>query len=311
MMASNLASSSLLNRVFTLPRSDLIFKSGRSSATDEETRQFMQQLAVDLQKGEFELPPFPDTAIRVQRCVRDPNSDNQTLAAIVATEPALAARLMRMANSAMMRRGPIEVTDIPTAISRVGMDMVQNAAVSFAAREAFKAPKGSPCIEDLVRLRKISITVAAICYIMAKHSGGETNPDEAMLAGLLNSVGKFYIFTQSSDHPALFTDRKALDQLLAQWHTGVARAIVESWSFPDSIAHAVDEQELKERDRRVPADLSDLLFVGNLLGRAGIGAAAHLGDLDALARMGMDAETLHTMLCENEEEIQSLVSAMT
>ena len=91
----------------------------------------------------------------------------------------------------------------------------------------------------------------------------------------------------------------------------MARAIVESWSFPDSIAHAVDEQELKERDRRVPADLSDLLFVGNLLGRAGIGAAAHLGDLDALARMGMDAETLHTMLCENEEEIQSLVSAMT
>ena len=82
--------------------------------------QFVRQLGADLAAGEFDLPPFPDTALKVQQCVSDPDSDIQSLAAIVATEPALAARLMRMANSAMMRRGPMEVTDINTAISRVG-----------------------------------------------------------------------------------------------------------------------------------------------------------------------------------------------
>ncbi len=121
---------------------------------ENATFQFVRQLGMDLAKGDFDLPPFPDTALKVQQCIKDPDSDIQQLAAIVATEPALAARLMRMANSAMMRRGPMEVSDIPTAISRVGMDMVQNAAVSFAAREAFKCPPGAACQDDLYRSRR-------------------------------------------------------------------------------------------------------------------------------------------------------------
>tara|TARA_R110002073_G_scaffold94147_2_gene219159 strand:+ start:12349 stop:13227 length:879 start_codon:yes stop_codon:yes gene_type:complete len=281
------------------------------AARGDATRQFVQQMALELEAGDFDLPPFPDTAIRVQACIRDPNADNKSLAAIVALEPALAARLMRMANSAMMRRGPIEVTDIPTAISRVGMDMVQNAAASFAAREAFKPKPGSPCIDELTKLRRHGVSMAAIAYLLARHVRSIRKPDEAMLAGLLSSVGKFYIYTKAADHPALFSDREALDALVAQWHTGVARAIVESWRFPDAIAVAVDEQELKQRDRNAPADPSDLLFVANIMARAGINAAQYLGDLDSLARMGMTAEQLHAILAESEEEIQSMISAMS
>lgn len=281
------------------------------SKIDQATLQFVVQLGTDLDEGEFDLPPFPDTALKVQECVRDPDADIRSLAAIVATEPALAARLMRMANSALLHRGSIEVMDISTAISRVGMDMVQNAAVSFATREAFKMPPGSPCVNELKDLRRNSVKTAAIAYILAKHVRSVRKPDEAMLAGLLNCVGKFYIFTKAADHPDLFADREALDQLVAQWHTGVARAIVESWEFPESIALAVDEQELKDRDRTGTADLSDLLFVANLIARAGIKAAEHLGDMDALKRMGMTAEGLHAILLEGEGDIQSMESAMT
>lgn len=272
---------------------------------------FVKQLGSELQKGEFDLPPFPDTAVKVRECIQDPAADNRALAAIIAKEPALAARLMRMANSAMVRRGPIEVTDIPTAISRVGMTMVQNAATSFAAREAFKVPPGSACFGELNELRRMSVRVASIAYLLAKNVRSVSKPDEAMLAGLLSSVGKFYIFTKSSDHPDLFTDRAALRTLLNQWHTGVARAIVESWRFPDTIAIAVDEQEVKEKNRLEQADLSDLLLVANIIARAGVDAAKQLGDLDSLARMRMDAGKLHTLLTEHQEEIESMVSAMT
>ncbi len=281
------------------------------TARHAATRHFVQQLARDLEAEDFDLPPFPDTAMRIQECIRDPNSDNQSLSAIVATEPPLAARLMRMANSVMMRRGPVEVTDIPTAISRVGMEMVQNAATSFAAREAFKPRPGSPCIEELKKLRRHSISMAAIAYLLARHVKGIRKPDEAMLAGLLSSVGKFYIFTQAGDQPELFNDREELDLLVAEWHTGVARAIVESWHFPDTIAVAVDEQELRQRDRNASADLSDLLYIANIIARTGIGSAQHLGDSDALARMRLDATRLHTLLTESEEEIQSMVSALS
>lgn len=272
--------------------------------------EFVRQLGQELAQGEFDLPPFPDTAMRVQRCVADPDSDIQALGAIVATEPPLAARLMRMANSALMRRGPMEVSDINTAISRVGMEMVQNAAVSFAAREAFKCPPGSACIDDINKLRQHSIKVAALSYVIAQKSRFHGKPDEAMLAGLLHAVGKFYILMKAGDHPALFSDREAVDTLLAQWHTGVARAIVESWNFPESIAVGVDEQEVKERDRIASADLSDVLFVANILARAGARAAAEMGNVDALARLRISGEKLAEVLEENDEAVQSMIQAL-
>ena len=287
--------------------------SASSSDLRDASFNFVRQLGMDLAKGEFDLPPFPDTALEVQKCIKDPDSDIQQLSAIVATEPALAARLMRMANSAMMRRGPIEVTDIPTAISRVGMDMVQNVAVSFAAREAFQCPPGATCIDDLNKLRRESIRVGAISYALAGAVRSVCNPDEAMLAGLLNAVGKFYILLRATDHPALFSDREALDTLLAQWHTGVARAIVESWDFPEAIAVAVDEQDLTERDRIDSADLSDILHVANRIVRtpAGRSITDVMGGIDALARLRIDAEKLAAILEEQEEEIASMVEALS
>ena len=55
----------------------------------------------------------------------------------------------------------------------------------------------------------------------------------------------------------------------------------------------------------------DVLFVANVLARAGLSAAAHLGNLDALARLGFDAEELAESLEEHDEELQSLIESMT
>lgn len=278
--------------------------------TDDAVLAFVKQLGLELAAGEFDLPPFPDTAMKVQECINDADSDIQSLSSIVAAEPGLAARLMRMANSAMMRRGPLEVSNIPTAISRVGMDMVLNAAVSFAAREAFQTPAGSPCIQDLNALRKESVRVAAVSYVLAQRVRRIEKPEEAMLAGLLHCVGKFYIIMNAAEHPALFTDRATLGKLQAQWHTGVARAIVESWNFPQSIAIAVDEQDLRERDRIEGADLSDVLYIANLIVRVGYQVAGELDNVDALTRMRMTGESLAELLESNSEAIDSMIASL-
>lgn len=283
------------------------------SPRDTPAFRFAQQLAHDMGSGEFDLPPFPDTALRVQECVRDPNSNIAQLAAIVAHEPALAARLMRMANSVMMRRGTVEVTDINTAISRVGMTVVLNATMAFAAREAFRLPPGTVCLAEVNRLREESVTVGALSYVLAQHVHAIAKPDEAMLAGLLSAVGKFYIYTRTCNHPELFTDRATLDELIAAWHTSVARAIIESWNFPDSIALAVDESEIAERNRLETADISDLLFVAYRIVHGGADlsrSAAALEDLDSLARMRLPRKKLLRILEEDAEAVKSMIDAM-
>lgn len=277
--------------------------------------EFVKQLGEDLTRNDFDIPPFPDTALRVQRAMDDPDMSMDSLSDIILSEPVLAARLMRMANSALLR-GSEEITDLKTAISRMGLDMVKNVAVSFAAKEAFHAPEGSALEDRLSSIRKHSIQVAVLAYFIGRKVEFVGKPDEAMLAGLLHAIGKFYILMRVDKFPELFSDEEALETLMAQWHNGVGRAIVESWGFTEMIAVAVDEYELTDRNESLPADITDLVLIANLIARAD-GAQSTAADetdplagLPSLARMKIDVADLRALLQESSEEISYMTQTM-
>lgn len=274
---------------------------------------FVKKLGEELTHREFDLPPFPDTAIRVRDALNDYDVTLDKITRIVLAEPVLTTRLLRMANSAMLRRGSMEITDLRTAIGRVGLEMVRNAATSMAMDNTFKAPGGSSLRALVDKTRKHSTQVCALAYVLAKREPDTGNPDQAMLAGLLHDIGKFYILTRVDDHPELFEEQEALADLLQQWHPGIGRAIVEAWGFPEQIAEAVYEHETLDRELSGPADIVDIVIVANLL--------AHLGDPDypeqpdleqipSCVRMQLDGETIKTILEESAEEIRSLSQAL-
>lgn len=283
------------------------------STTPDPAFEFVKQLGMELAGNDFDLPPFPDTALRVREALSDENVSIDKVSRIVLSEPVLTARLLRMANSAMMRRGTMEITDVKTAISRIGLDMVQNAAVSLAANEAFRAPDGSPLKEHLDETRKHSIRVCALAYMLARKVKNTGTPDEAMLAGLLHDIGKFYILSRADDFPELFANTEVLEELSNEWHTGVGRAIVESWGFPEQIAEAVDEHELLDRDRFGQADVTDIVIVANLLAKTEEERATELPELDQVPpflRMKIDAETVWNLIQESDEELRSMTQAL-
>jgi len=59
------------------------------------------------------------------------------------------------------------------------------------------------------------------------------NPDTGMLAGLLHGIGKLYILTRSSKHPALFADQAIYNQIVRDWHSPVAKALLENWDMAE------------------------------------------------------------------------------
>jgi putative nucleotidyltransferase with HDIG domain len=284
------------------------------NVTSDPAFEFVKRLGEELASKEFELPPFPDTALRIQEALSDPDVSIETLSRIVLSEPMLTARLLRIANSAMLRHGTFEIIDVKTAISRIGLDMVRNVAVSLALNDAFQAPAGSSLREHLDSTRKHSTKVSALSYILAKKVKNSGNPDEAMLAGLMHDIGKFYILTRADDFPELFANVAALEDLVNVWHTGVGRAIVEAWGFPEQIADAVDEHELVDRDKFGQADIADIVIVANLLAKADEEQATEKPELDqipSLSRMKIDGETVWSLLQESDEEIRSMTQAFT
>ena len=68
---------------------------------------FVERFAQDLRDERLEFPAFPEAVLRIQRALQSPDTSTDEVVRILSSEPALAARLLRMANSAEFRRvGP-------------------------------------------------------------------------------------------------------------------------------------------------------------------------------------------------------------
>ncbi|MEO8315525.1 MAG: HDOD domain-containing protein, partial [Pseudomonadota bacterium] len=63
---------------------------------------FVQSLALEMSAGKIEIPSFPDVAVRIRKVLADDNCDAGQVAKIVSAEPAMAARLLQVANSAAL-----------------------------------------------------------------------------------------------------------------------------------------------------------------------------------------------------------------
>src|SRR5215218_1528836 len=99
--------------------------------SDPEAFAFVQSLAAELSTGKVELPSFPDIAMRVRQVLSDDNVGPDKVVRVVGSEPALAARLLQLANSAAMNFSGKAVTDLRTAVNRMGFNMVRSAAIAF------------------------------------------------------------------------------------------------------------------------------------------------------------------------------------
>ena len=234
------------------------------STVDAEAFAFVQALASELSRGKVDLPSFPDIALRVRKVLADEEVSQEQVVRVVGSEPALAARLMQIANSAALNFTGKPIQDLRTAINRMGHNMVRSAAIAFAMSQLKKVDSLKGLEKPLDDLWKSSAAVAAMSHAVAKRYS-KVNPDTGMLAGLLHGIGKLYILTRSSKHPALFADQATYNQIVRDWHSPVAKALLENWDMAEEIVNAVSDYEDMERAHSGPVDLTDVLTVGNLL----------------------------------------------
>jgi HD-like signal output (HDOD) protein len=273
---------------------------------------FVRTLAAELSGGNVDLPSFPEIAVRVRRVLSDPKSSVDQVVRVVGSEPALAARLLRISNSASLNRSGRAVTDLRTAINRIGYNMVRSASISFSMAQIRKSNKLVGLEHHLNDLWNSSTQVAAFAYVLARNCT-KVNPDEAMLTGMMHGIGKLYVLTRAIDHPELFASDVTLNEIIGDWHASIGKAILENWNFSESMAQAVGEQTDFTRIEDGPPDLSDVIAVSILMAShtadvPGLEAALH--DLGAARRLGLNqAKTLDVMR-ESAAEVTALSQAL-
>lgn len=249
--------------------------------------------------------------MRVRKVLADSKSTVEQVVRVVGSEPALSARILRIANSASLNRSGKQITELRTAISRIGYNMVRSAALSFSMNQMRHNNKLAAHKQYLNDLWERSTYVAAYAYVLGRSS--RVNPDEAMLTGMMHGIGKLYIVTRAADHPELFADEAALQALINDWHASIGKAILENWGFPESMAQAVGDQDDLSRNHAGPPDLADVIGVSILMASYGTdlgGLHVALQGAEAARRLGLDESKTLSVMQDSAAEVTTLTQAL-
>lgn len=284
-----------------------------SPSSDPESFAFVQMLATELSGGKIDLPSFPDIAMRVRQVLADDNVTQDKIVRVIGSEPALAARVLQIANSAALNFSGKSITELRSAVARMGFNMVRSAAIAFAMAQLKKVDTLKGLEKQLDALWQRSSLVATMSYVVARRLASKVNQDTAMLAGLLHGVGHLYILTRASKYPKLFANETAFHSIVRDWHTNIAKAILENWDMADEIVQAVSEFEDLQRTHAGPTDLTDVLTVGQLLAtyrEYPESIELNMQGVAACARMQLDRAGYEKLLKESAEEIAAIQQAL-
>jgi putative nucleotidyltransferase with HDIG domain len=267
---------------------------------------FLQSLAADLSGRQVAFPTFTGATIRVRTALADPTIDADRLAHAISAEPLLPARLIQIANSAAMNPGGKPVADVRSAILRVGHDVVRSTAVAVAMDQLRAAREVQVFHEQAEWSWRHSLEVAAIAQVLARKIS-RLNADEALFAGLVHDIGRFYLLARAAAHPELVDHPDVLDALVQEWHGPIGQAVLHEFSLGEATLRAVSEHE--HHVAAVPArHLVDLIAIAD---RAALlttppayrGAAAR--DVPRL-----EDPALIQLLSDSADEIRSLLAAL-
>lgn len=265
------------------------------------------ELIAAIKSDSLVLPTLPEVALRVRDVAEDIETSIPDLAKIIAQDAALSARIIKVANSPLVRTSK-DVSDLATAVSRLGINFTSNLALGLAMEQMFQAT--SDVIDK--RMRNIwaqSTEIASICHVLAAHFT-RLEADQAMLGGLVHKIGALPLLTYAEEHQDLLNDAFALDKLIDKLHPILGSHILKAWKFPKELA-VIPSQYLKF-DREVDtADYADLVTVAMLqtladsdhpftkLDWSTIGAFERIGlqpDLDISEAADIDEEELKGLL---------------
>jgi HD-like signal output (HDOD) protein len=284
-----------------------------AAGNDPEAFAFVQALATELSSGKVDLPSFPDVAMRVRKVLADDNVTPDKVVRVIGSEPALAARVLQISNSAAINFSGKPITELRSAVARMGFNMVRSAAIAFAMAQLKKVDALKGLEKPLDALWKRSSLVATMSYVVARRLSTKVNPDTAMLAGLLHGVGHLYILTRAAKHPKLFANEASFHAIVRDWHVSIAKALLENWEMTEEVVQAVSEFEDLQRTHSGPTDLTDVLTVGHLLATYcdyPDTIELNMQGVAACARMQLDRTAYDRLLSESAAEISAIQQAL-
>lgn len=268
----------------------------------------LEDIAREL-SSDVNFPTCMDAALLVRNTLKDPFASLERVVHVVGSEPLISSKLLRLANSVSYNPSGKPITDLSSAIKRIGFDAVRTISLAVAMDQMLKS-RNLASYDGIAHAAWIhSVRVAAIARVLARRLG-RINPDEAMLAGLVQNIGIFYLLYRAADYPAYRTDREAMIELLVGWHEGIGESLLHTLGLPERIIEGVRHHD-RLQNVETPCSIRDALYFANLLAGNELDWLPKSSTDDEQEMREADRDRYADLIAEAEEDIADLRNALS
>jgi HD-like signal output (HDOD) protein len=262
-----------------------------------------------------DLPPMPQTIHKVREIMANPNSSFKDLAGVLETDQAIAARVLKMANSAYYGVSG-EVSSIQQASVVLGQKALGE-LMTMAGASGLLGDNLNGYRLEAGALWLHSLAVAFGSRIVAN----KKNPDlanDAFAAGLIHDAGKLILdqhiferkeafeeFMGNGQHSFLDAEK----EILGFDHSEIAAEVCKSWHVPEALAVAIRYHHFPSQSQG--NELSYIVHVADAAAMmtgmgAGVDGMSYQMDNKAMERLGLQEADLSDIMVEVTESVDQM-----
>ncbi len=229
----------------------------------EEEQQLFERLRMALKSDNLHLPTLPEAALRIRQVINQPDVTSAEIIQIVQTDPALSARLIKVANSPLYGTWR-EIKTVRDAVRRLGLEATRSLTFSLSVRQLFRA-RSTLIKHQIHQVYEESVQISALAYVITRHQASHLDPEQALLAGLLHKLGMIPILNYIDDHPGVISNTQSLHKSLVNLSLPLSQIMFKRWHFDDAFLKVVESCENWYRDTGEPADYVDVVIASRLI----------------------------------------------
>ncbi|MCC6659911.1 MAG: HDOD domain-containing protein [Phycisphaerales bacterium] len=206
------------------------------------------QVVIEAIREISHIATLPEITLKIVDLVENPKSTAQDLHKVIANDPALCSRILKVVNSSFYGL-PGQIGSINRAIVMLGLNAVKNIAIAASLAKLFRGGDLTPNFSARV-LWTHSVSTAAAAKVLCDKLGFAFS-DEAFLSGLMHDIG--LMVEMQFDRNRLVEvlqrvgagkdgvptgDMLAIEEeVFGATHQNFGAGLCEKWKFPKSFAY--------------------------------------------------------------------------
>lgn len=209
--------------------------------------------ATDLARYASQSFALPDTCSRIRALLDDVSADSADIADVIALDPSLSSKLLKLANSALFRF-PAQINSIPKAVGIIGGEALYNLALAETATSAFRHFSS-----EVINLRRFW-QQSVYCGLLAKHLAKTAKiraSEQYFVMGLLHQFSELVVASKDASlaHQCEVFEAGQLpwqrqEQVLGFTYAQCSGLILQQWHLPEQFCYVISNvhKEIHAKD---------------------------------------------------------------